>query len=262
MNTAPITAEHGPRLCVGGVMHARHHPRPHRFTYPLAYVRLPLGQLANCANMLFGVERWRLFSFFARDHGQRDGSALLPWIRHVLALHDLADVADGEVVLQTFPRLLGFVFNPVSFWFCHDRAGALRVVLCEVNNTFGERHNYLLAHPDRRPICGGDTLRAPKRFYVSPFFPVQGEYVFRFVSLGTHASVSVDLWAAGEKQLSTRIFGTSTELDVRGLARVAWRFPLQSFRVITRIHTQALRLWLKRVPFIRKPPVSLEETTS
>ena len=88
--------------------------------------------------------------------------------------------ADGEVVLHAFPRMLGYVFNPVSFWVCHDREGRVRAVLCEVCNTFGEQHNYLLAHPDGRPLVSGETLRARKVLHVSPFCEVKGGYRFRF----------------------------------------------------------------------------------
>ncbi|GAA5179369.1 DUF1365 domain-containing protein [Niveibacterium umoris] len=257
-----MSLELEPSLCVGGVMHARHWPVAHRFAYRLAWVRLPLSRLGQIGNALFGVERMRLFSFHNRDHGARDGSALLPWIRALLARHGLAEACDGEVVLQTFPRLLGFVFNPVSFWFCHDRRGALRAVLCEVNNTFGERHSYLVAHPDQRPIRSEDRFRSSKVFHVSPFFPVRGEYEFNFVERAGVCSVSIDLFDAGHHQISTRISGRMQPLAAGGLARVAARFPLMTLGVVARIHWQALKLLLKGVRFHRKPLPPLEETTS
>ncbi|WP_172203583.1 DUF1365 domain-containing protein [Niveibacterium sp. COAC-50] len=257
-----MRADIAPRLCLGGVMHARHWPVMHRFAYPLAWVRLPLSRLHEAGNVLFGVERARLFSFRNRDHGARDGSPLLPWIRALLAQHGLAEACNGEVVLQTFPRLMGFVFNPVSFWFCHDRAGVLRAVLCEVNNTFGERHNYLVAHPDARPIVSGDSFRSSKVFHVSPFFPVRGEYRFRFAERGSVASVAIDLFDAGRHQLTTRMSGRAEALSAPGLMRVALRFPFMTLGVVARIHWQALKLFLKRVPFHRKPVPPLKETTS
>lgn len=243
-------------------MHARHWPVMHRFAYPIAWVRLPLSRLDTLGNALFGVERARLFSFRNRDHGARDGSPLLPWIQDLLARHGLAASCDGEVVLQTFPRLFGFVFNPVSFWYCHDRDGALRAVLCEVSNTFGERHNYLVAHPDARPITNGDRFRSSKVFHVSPFFPVRGEYEFRFVQRGTISSVSIDLFDGGRHQLTTRLSGRSGALSPAALGRVALRFPLMTLGVVFRIHWQALKLFAKRVPFHRKPVPPLQETTS
>ena len=146
-----------PLLFFGEVMHSRLRPRRNRFVYRVFFLRVRVDRLDTLRGPLFSLDRWNLFSLHRRDHGARDESELEPWIRGLLA-HEGLDSADGEIWLQTFPRMLGYVFNPVSFWLCHDRAGALRTVLCEVNNTFGERHNYLLAHPDQRPILPGDRL--------------------------------------------------------------------------------------------------------
>ncbi len=144
-----------PAVCFGAVMHERHVQAHNRFVYPTAFLRLPLSRLATLRVPLLGIERASVFSFRNRDHGARDGSPLLPWIHALLRGQGLAEICDGEVVLQTMPRIFGFVFNPVSFWFCHDRAGALRVVLAEVSNTFGERHNLSGAPPRPTPDRGG-----------------------------------------------------------------------------------------------------------
>jgi len=141
----------GARLYFGEVMHLRLRPAKNRFVYPVFFLRVPLSDPQSLRRPLFGVNRWNLFSFMFRDHGARDGSPPLEWIRALLSREGFEDV-DGEVWLQTFPRVLGYVFNPVSFWFCHDRSGALRAILCEVSNTFGEHHHYLLAQPDGSPI--------------------------------------------------------------------------------------------------------------
>jgi uncharacterized protein len=135
-----------PEICFGGVMHARLRPRRNVFRYRVFFMRLPLSRLGRLRNFFFSINRWNLFSFHYADHGARDGSSPERWIRRLLASEGIEN-ADGEVVLQTFPRVLGYVFNPVSFWLCHDRDGGLRAILCEVNNTFGEHHNYLLTHP-------------------------------------------------------------------------------------------------------------------
>ena len=250
-----------PAVCFGAVMHERHVQAHNRFIYPTAFLRLPLGDLDTLRAPLLGIERANVFSFRSRDHGARDGSPLLPWIRSLLRTHGLAEVCDGEVVLQTMPRILGFVFNPVSFWFCHDREGALRAVLAEVNNTFGERHNYLVRHPDMRPIVSGDELRASKCFHVSPFFPVRGEYRFRFEQRGDVHAVSIDLWDGGDRQLSTRLSGRAEAITGRSMAKWLLRQPFMTLGVVARIHWQALRLALRRVSFFRKPAPPLEETT-
>ncbi|MGL1833124.1 DUF1365 domain-containing protein [Rhodocyclaceae bacterium SMB388] len=249
-------------VCFGAVTHERHVGATNRFVYPLAFLRLPLSRLHELSVPLLGIDGPGIFAFRTRDHGPRDGSPLLAWIRARLAQHGLAEVADGEVMLQAMPRLFGFVFNPVSFWFCHDRGGLLRVVLAEVNNTFGERHNYLIHHPDLRPIANGEQLAARKVFHVSPFFPVAGEYRFRIERRAEFHAVAIDYFSDGVKQLGTRVGGRAEALNGRAMMRWLLRFPLMTLGVVARIHWQALRLWLKKVRFYRKPPPPLEETTT
>jgi hypothetical protein len=241
-------------------MHARHLPVRHRFVYPLFFLRLPLSRLGEADGGLLGIDRPAPMSFRTRDHGPRDGRPLLPWIRELLRAEGLGHV-DGEVVLQTQPRVLGYVFNPVSFWFCHDRNGTLRAVLCEVRNTFGEHHNYLAAHADGSPIGAAEALWARKVFHVSPFFPVRGQYRFRFDQADDLSQVAIDYFEERRRLLSTRLAGQPRPLGRGALARALLRFPLQTFAVVARIHWQALRLWIKRVPFFRKPEPPLQEIT-
>ncbi len=250
-----------PKVCMGAVMHERTRPVLNRFTYPLATLRIPLSRLEGLRVPLLGVDRPGVFSLRSRDHGARNGAPLLPWIRDLLDRQGLVE-ADGEVVLQTMPRMFGFLFNPVSFWFCHDRQGGLRAVLAEVSNTFGEHHNYLVAHPDHRPITAGDELKACKVFHVSPFFPVRGEYRFRFSRQGGVVSTAIDYWEGGHCQLATRLSGREQPLTGRALLGWLARLPLMSFGVVLRIHWQALRLALRRVPFFRKPHPPTEELSS
>jgi DUF1365 family protein len=253
-----------PELCTGTVMHARfaakQSPTAHRFFYPLFFLALPLSQVEDAGNRWFGIERARPLSLRFRDHGARDGSPLLPWIRQLLAAEGIS-AADGEVVLQTFPRMFGFVFNPVSFWFCHDRSGALRAVLAEVRNTFGDRHNYLVAHADQRPITAADTLTARKIFHVSPFFPVAGEYRFRFDLGDQRRRVELDYWLDGERVLATALEGRPQPLAATPLRNALLRQPLLTLTVVWRIHWQAVQLWWKRAVFHSRPQPPLQETT-
>lgn len=253
-----------PALCTGTVMHARfaarQSPAAHTFVYPLFYLALPLSQLDQAGNAWFGVERARPASLRFRDHGARDGSPPEPWIRRLLAAEGIT-TADGEIVLQTFPRMFGFVFNPVSFWFCHDRHGALRAVLAEVRNTFGDHHNYLVAHADQRPIVGADTLSARKSFHVSPFFPVDGEYRFRFDITAQRRRVDIDYWLGGERVLATSLQGKPQPLDATTVRRALLRQPLLTLGVVWRIHWQAVRLWLKRAVFHSRPHPPMQETS-
>ena len=239
-------------LICGQVMHRRLRPAESRFVYRVFFVRLPLTRLAVAENALLSINRLNLFALDFRDHGARDGSHPLAWIRALLAREGL-DCADGEVWLHTFPRVLGYVFNPVSFWFCEDRAGRTRAILAEVNNTFGERHCYLLAHPDRRAIEDGDELAARKSFHVSPFLPVAGAYRFRFTNAAGLRMARIDYGDEQGPLLLTSIAGRPQPLSARRLARTFLARPLMTFAVMWRIHWQALRLWAKRVPFFAKP---------
>ena len=176
------------RIVFGHVVHRRLRPVRHAFAYPVFFLRVPLSQLDRLGCRWLSVDRWNLFSLARRDFGPRDGSDLERWARAMLGAHGLG-AADGEIVLQAFPRMLGYVFIPITTWHCHDRAGLLRAVICEVSNTFGERHNYVVAHADARPIEAGDWLTAKKALHVSPFCEVVGHYRFRF-SGGKEAPVA------------------------------------------------------------------------
>jgi DUF1365 family protein len=234
----------------GAVMHERHAPTRNRFSYALFMLCLPLSKLAEIRVPILGINRFNIFSFRERDHGARDGSPLLPWIRDLLARNNLGDVADGEVVIQTLPRLLGYVFNPVSFWYCLDREGRVRAVLAEVSNTFGGHHNYLIAHPDGRIIEHDDVLKARKVFHVSPFFPVRGEYRFRFSQRVGHLGVALDYFDGGLQMLTTRLSVRPQALTTRSLLEAWARSPLLTLGIVARIHWQALRLVCLRVPFL------------
>ena len=250
------------RLFMGQVMHRRLRPVANRFVYPVCFCLLPLSALEASANRLFSVNRFNLLSFHYADHGARDGSHPLPWIRGLLAQSGLH--ADGEIWLQCFPRMLGFVFNPVSFWFCHAADGKLVAVLAEVSNTFGQRHRYLLAHADGSALAEGETLQAAKTFHVSPFLAVQGHYRFRFYARNVdnapfwrlarieHADAAGDL-------LHTAMSGQAAALDAAGVLRAALRYPFMTLLIVLRIHWQALRLWCKGAPFFRQPPSPLND---
>ncbi len=227
-------------------MHRRLRPVANAFVYPVFYVQLPLRDLMAADGPLFGVERRALLSFRQADHGPRDGSPLLPWIEGLLAARGLPN--DGEILLQTFPRLLGYVFNPVSFWYCHDRSGALIAVLAEVNNTFGGSHSYLL-HRDGRTLRDGETLTADKVFRVSPFNDIEGGYRFRFHRERAVPLARIDYDDAEGELLLTSISGKPQPWSTVALLGACLRMPLMTFGVMARIHWQALKLWLKGVPF-------------
>jgi len=233
-----------PQLGIGRVWHQRLRPRKHGFVYRSYFLRLPLRSLRLDAGALVR-NRAGLISFHDADHGE-GGPDALAWFDALLAGEGITD-ADGEVWLHTFPRVLGYVFKPVSFWYAHRADGTLAAVLAEVNNTFGERHGYLLVGPRLR---WGATLEARKVFHVSPFCAVAGQYRFCFVEPGV---ARITLHDAGGELLRTGVAGTLAPLTRRRAWGAFFGMPLMTLSVIGLIHWHALRLAVKGVPLFRKP---------
>lgn len=251
---------HEPQIAFGRVVHQRLRPVRHGFGYAVFFVRIPLSQWARARRRWLSLDRWNLLGLHRRDFGPRDGSDLEAWMRAILSEHGITH-ADGEIVLQAFPRVLGYVFNPIVVWHCFDRAGALRAVLCEVSNTFGERHNYLLAHPDGRAIGHDEWMQAPKALHVSPFCEVRGNYRFRFPGDHATAMTRIDYHDDEGLLLATTLHGAAEPITNRNLLRAFFGFPWMTLGVIARIHWQAARLWLRNVPWFAKPDPPLKETT-
>jgi DUF1365 family protein len=252
-------------ILTGHVMHERLRPASNRFIYSVFCLRLNLDQLARAdaqGGRWFAVhglaqgkqKRFCPLSLRLADYGPQDGGDLAAWMRQILADSDI--VADGEIWLQTFPRVLGYVFNPISLWFCHAADGALQAVLAEVNNTFGERHRYLLTAPNNGPITADSVLTCRKTLHVSPFCAVRGHYVFRFQQQDQSHSTVInyhDDLLTDDILIKTAIYGQSQAFTAANLRNALLSHPLMTLGVIARIHWQALRLWLKRVPFHRQP---------
>lgn len=245
-------------LIVADVAHARLRPKENRFHYHVYYLCLPLSRLAVLKSLrLLGIDAFNLFSLNARDHDVPiDGYE--PWIREVLTQHGVKG-ADGEVVLLTLPRVLGYVFNPVSFWFCLNKAGELVCVLSEVRNTFGEKHCYLSYHDDGRAISKDDWITAQKIFHVSPFIPIEGHYEFRFAYGEEKIGVWINHHDNNGLLLTTSLVGKRQPLTDVALFRCFWRYPLVTLKVIGLIHFQALKLIRKGIVYRRKPePPTIE----
>lgn len=235
------------------VVHRRLRPRVNAFRYRVAYLCLGLDTLHEAGGRWLKFDRQGLVSFRRADHGARDGGDLQSWLHGILATHGLAETCDGDATLVTLPRLFGYVFNPVSFWFCRDGAGGLRAVLCEVNNTFGESHCYLVHHDDHRPLDADDWLEGRKVFHVSPFLPVEGNYRFRFRLDERLVHVDVNYHDAEGLMLATSVGGRLEPLCDRAVLRRFLANPTMTLAVVARIHWQALKLWRKRAKFYGKP---------
>ena len=241
------------RIVTGKVMHHRRQPVDNRFVYPVFFVVLNLQELDSASSWLFGINRLRPLSMHYKDYG--DGRDPVDWLSELLNRNGIPAL-DGPIWLQTFPRVFGYVFNPVNFWYCTRRDGAIGAIVAEVNNTFGERHCYVLT-----PDAAGEfrNVIIDKRFYVSPFFPVKGRYQFTFSNDIRQPRVCVDYYDGGELQLHTAIWGKSRELTKTAVAAALFRQPLVTIGIFTKIHWQALRLWMKRVSPIERQTSSVEE---
>ncbi|MEF3047995.1 DUF1365 domain-containing protein [Pseudotabrizicola sp. L79] len=244
-------------LIRGETFHGRKGPVQNAFRYSVDYVALEPDTARGPA--LFSRNRANLTALHDADHGGPPGQGRgTAWVREVLANHGLP--APARIVLMAQPRVLGHVFNPVSFWLCHDTAGALRVAIAEVTNTYGERHSYLVHRDDLAPITREDTILARKIFYVSPFQPVEGEYRFRFDIRAERVGIWID-YTTETGGLFTNLIGPRVPLTNEAILRACLRRPFGSRRVLALIHWQALKLWAKGVAFRTRPTPPTEDVT-
>ena len=242
----------------GQTYHGRKGSVSNAFRYSVDYVMLD-AEAPVTAPRLFGRNRRGLTSLQDRDHGGAPGNGRgAPWVRDVLTRHQIHDIATIELLAQ--PRVLGHVFNPVSFWLCRRADGSLIAVIAEVSNTFGDRHSYLCAHPDHRPIAPSDTLKASKIFHVSPFQPVEGGYTFRFDITEARIGIWID-YARPDGGLIATLTGPRKPLTNLSILRFMLRRPFGARRVLALIHWQALKLWFKGALYRPRPAPPSEEVS-
>ena len=242
-------------------MHHRLSPRVHRFEYGIFLACLDLGELGKLDQGL-RIFRWNrpgLVSFRDADHfGMRDAAHPIPAreaLARWLAGQGIPLPADARVRLLTFPRVLGYVFNPVRFYFVEAHDGAPIVAVAEVGNTFGEQKPYVVPLEGTPSDGKGARFRVvvPKHFYVSPFSALDLSFDFRLGDPGERLTIGVnDVDGGGRTVLVSTLTGTRVPLTDGSLMRLLARYPLVTLRTITLIHWQALRLWLKRLPWHRK----------
>lgn len=241
-------------IYVGNVRHRRRRPTPHAFRYRTYHVLLDLDELPRLDREVRGFAYGRgLAAFSDRDHFGPQDVPVRAKLERWLASEGVSLPA-GPVRVLTNLRVLGHVFNPVSWWFCHHPDGALALVVAEVHNTFGEAHGYVL---DDLRRGAGDTweAEAAKVFHVSPFLPIDGlRYRFTFVPPGSRVLAHIDVEDGEGPLFDATQTGRYRPLTSRSLARVLLTHPLETLRTVALIHLQALRLWRLRVPFHRKPP--------
>ncbi|RVU34247.1 DUF1365 domain-containing protein [Hwanghaeella grinnelliae] len=250
-----------PSIYIGQVSHKRLTPFVHALDYKVFSLLLDIDKLRETASdtRMFVYNRTGVVSFHDKDHGPRDGSPLRPWLNNILSEHGY-ELRDCPVRLLTFPRLWGYVFNPLSIYYCYDRGGHLKVVLYEVSNTFGQWHGYLL--PVTREASGPVSQKTTKEFHVSPFMPVDGTYEFTLTPPGEKLSVLIRYKGEqGEDRMIAKHTARRSDLTAAGLASALSKHPMMTFKVIAGIHWEALKLWKKGAKFHPKPDLPRNHIT-
>jgi len=244
----------------GQTYHARHGGPVNAFRYGVDYVLLEDAEAPVAGPWLFSRNRGNVASVQDRDHGGAPGRGRgAAWVREVLSAEGV-EVPGLRIGLLTQPRLLGHVFNPVSFWLCRDGEGALRAVVAEVTNTFGDRHSYLCVRGGLEPIRAEDEIVARKVFHVSPFQDVAGEYWFRFDIGAKRVGVWID-YRNGKAGVLATLTGKRAPLTNAALLGALLRRPFGSRRVLALIFWQALKLRVKGARYRDRPLPPAEEVT-
>jgi DUF1365 family protein len=241
----------------GTVYHRRLRPKVHAFRYRVFSLLIDIDELPLLHRQLhfFSHNRWNLFSFLDRDHGVDRTGALGDWAHQQLRGVGV-EIPGGRIALLCYPRILGYVFNPLSVYFCHGSDGSLAAVIYEVGNTFGERHAYVLANkelgPNDMPGAAAENgvvrQSCPKSFFVSPFNDVSGRYAFKVLPPAEQVSIHIDQEDGGGKLFQAGFSGRRAALSDRALLGLALRYPLMTLKVIAAIHWEAFRLLIKGVP--------------
>jgi DUF1365 family protein len=228
------------------IAHVRHTPKRNAFSYRSYSWLVDLDHLPRPPRCLRALAQFR-----AQDHFGQPDRTIRENVDAFLRLHDI-DLRGGRILLLANARVLGYVFNPLSVYWCHDERDELVAVVAEVHNTYGERHAYLL-----RP---GPDGRAPdhqysfaKEFYVSPFYPVDGSYVMSLPEPGESVAITVELHRGEAKPFVATVRGSRRRAGTAALLRSALRVPWVTLTVAAQIRVQGIKLWARRIPVVPRP---------
>ena len=239
----------------GLVVHERLKPKRHRLSYRVFSLLLDIDELAALDRKfrLFAYNRWAPLAFFDCDHGLADGTPLRPWVEARLKEAGL-HVSSGAIRLLCYPRVFGYVFNPLSVYFCYDNNDCLHAILYEVCNTYKERHTYVM------PLNKGDNgvirQKAQKSMYVSPFISMETTYHFQILPPSAETSIGIRQEDADGPLLIASFKGKREQISGETLTKILIRFPLLTFKIIAGIHWEALRLWLKGIRLVMYKPAA------
>ena len=233
----------------GTVVHKRFKPRIHFFRYKVFSLLIDLSELNVLDKKInfFSYNRFNLVSFFDKDHGERDGTSLIEWVKKNLRENNI-DAEEIKIKLLCYPRILGYVFNPLSVFYIYNNNEKLISILYEVKNTFGEQHTYIFK------IENDNLLQhnCEKKFHVSPFIEMNCNYFFRILKPSEKISVIIDQYQSNEKILFASQDGKRADLTSAELMKSYLKHPLMTLKIISAIHFEAFKLWAKGIKFIKK----------
>ena len=234
----------------GSVIHKRFKPKEHFFKYKVFSLFLDLSELNELDDKLnfFSLNKFNLISFHEVDHGNRDGSSLLDWVKNNLSNNNVSTV-NIRVKLLCYPRILGYVFNPLSVFFVYDQNENLISILYEVKNTFGEQHTYFFKVENQNKLIQNNCS---KKFHVSPFIEMNCNYFFKILNPAQKLSVIIDQYDQKGKILFASQDGERSDLTSKNLMKSYLKHPLMTFKIISAIHFEAFKLWMKGIRFIKK----------
>ena len=233
----------------GNVIHKRFKPKEHYFKYKVFSLLIDLDELNIIKQKIkiFSHNKFNILSFSDKDHGPRDGSSIKEWIKKNLKGIGIID-DKIQIKLLCYPRIFGYVFNPLSVFFIYNQSSELISILYEVKNTFGEQHTYIFKANDSKII----TNKCNKKFYVSPFIEMDCEYNFRVLKPSNAISVIIDQKDKNGKLLYASQDGIAQELNEKNLLFSFISHPLMTFKIIAAIHYEALKLWIKGIKLVKK----------
>ena len=234
----------------GTVIHKRFKPKKHFFKYSVFSLFIDLSELNQLDNSIkfFSFNKFNLISFFEKDHGDRDGSSLIKWVKKNLNENNISS-ENIKIKLLCYPRIFGYVFNPLSVFFIYNSKNKLISILYEVKNTFGEQHTYIFKVEDDLNLF---QHNCSKKFHVSPFIEMNCNYFFRILKPGEKISVIIDQYHTNEKILYASQDGKRVDFNSKELLKSYLKHPLMTFKIISAIHYEAFKLWTKGIKFISK----------
>ena len=234
----------------GTVIHKRFKPKKHFFKYSVFSLLVDLSELEDLDKKIkfFSFNRFNLVSFYEKDHGLRDGSSLIEWVKKNLDENEIYS-KNIKIKLLCYPRIFGYVFNPLSVFFIYDTEEKLISILYEVKNTFGEQHTYIFKVKDDANLF---QHNCSKKFHVSPFIEMNCSYFFRILKPGEKMSVIIDQYQMDEKILFASQDGKRVDFTSKELLKSYLKHPLMTFKIISAIHYEAFKLWTKGIKFIKK----------